>query len=43
MLFRSSDLERKTQIIAGHSLGEIVGLYSADVLDAETESLKLCE
>ena len=28
--------ERKTNIIAGHSLGEIVGLYSADVLDAET-------
>ena len=28
--------ERKTQIIAGHSLGEIVGLYAADVLDAET-------
>ena len=28
--------ERETQIIAGHSLGEIVGLYSADVLDAET-------
>ena len=28
--------ERKPQIIAGHSLGEIVGLYSADVLDAET-------
>ena len=28
--------ERKPQIIAGHSLGEIVGLYSAEVLDAET-------
>ncbi len=28
--------ERKAQIIAGHSLGEIVGLYAADVLDAET-------
>ena len=28
--------ERKPKIIAGHSLGEIVGLYSADVLDAET-------
>ena len=28
--------ERKSQIIAGHSLGEIVGLYAADVLDAET-------
>ena len=28
--------ERETQIIAGHSLGEIVGLYSADVLDAKT-------
>ena len=27
--------ERECQIIAGHSLGEIVGLYSADVLDAE--------
>ena len=33
--------ERKTQIIAGHSLGEIVGLYSADVLDAETALLLL--
>ncbi len=28
--------ERKPQIIAGHSLGEFVALYSADVLDAET-------
>ena len=28
--------ERETQIIAGHSLGEIVGLYSANVLDAKT-------
>ena len=28
--------ERRSQIIAGHSLGEIVGLYAADVLDAET-------
>tara|TARA_B100000214_G_scaffold77292_1_gene52092 strand:+ start:592 stop:1488 length:897 start_codon:yes stop_codon:yes gene_type:complete len=28
--------ERKCQIIAGHSLGEIVALYSADVFDAET-------
>jgi len=33
--------ERKTQIIAGHSLGEIVGLYSADVLDAKTSLLLL--
>ena len=33
--------ERKSQIIAGHSLGEIVGLYSADVLDAETALLLL--
>ena len=33
--------ERKTQIIAGHSLGEIVGLYSADVLDAETALILL--
>jgi len=33
--------ERKAQIIAGHSLGEIVGLYSADVLDAETALLLL--
>ena len=32
---------RKSQIIAGHSLGEIVGLYSADVLDAETALLLL--
>ena len=31
---------RKAEMIAGHSLGEIVGLYSADVLDAET-ALKL--
>ncbi len=31
--------ERETQIIAGHSLGEIVGLYSADVLDAKTALL----
>ena len=33
--------ERKAQIIAGHSLGEIVGLYSADVLDADTALLLL--
>ncbi len=33
--------ERKAQIIAGHSLGEIVGLYSADVLDAETALMLL--
>ena len=33
--------ERKSQIIAGHSLGEIVGLYAADVLDAETALLLL--
>ena len=33
--------ERKSHIIAGHSLGEIVGLYSADVLDAETALLLL--
>ena len=33
--------ERETQIIAGHSLGEIVGLYSADVVDARTAILLL--
>ena len=33
--------ERKSQIIAGHSLGEIVGLYSANVLDAKTALLLL--
>jgi len=33
--------ERKAQIIAGHSLGEIVALYSADVIDAETALLLL--
>ena len=33
--------ERKTQIIAGHSLGEIVALYSADVLDEEAALLLL--
>ena len=33
--------ERKAQIVAGHSLGEIVGLYSADVLDAEKALLLL--
>ncbi len=32
---------RETQLIAGHSLGEIVGLYSADVLDAKTALLLL--
>ena len=32
---------RETKIIAGHSLGEIVGLYSADVLDAKTALLLL--
>ena len=33
--------ERKSQIIAGHSLGEIVALYSADVIDAETALMLL--
>ena len=33
--------ERETQIIAGHSLGEIVALYSAGVLDAKTALLLL--
>ena len=33
--------ERETQIIAGHSLGEIVGLYSANVVDAKTALLLL--
>ncbi len=33
--------ERETHLIAGHSLGEIVGLYSADVLDAKTALLLL--
>ena len=33
--------ERKAQMIAGHSLGEIVGLYAADVLDQETALLLL--
>ena len=33
--------DRKAQIIAGHSLGEIVGLYSADVLDEQTALLLL--
>ena len=33
--------KRAAQIIAGHSLGEIVGLYSADVLDAKTALLLL--
>jgi len=33
--------ERKPQIIAGHSLGEIVALYSADVLDEEAALLLL--
>ena len=33
--------ERKAQIIAGHSLGEIVGLYAANVLDEKTALLLL--
>tara|TARA_B100000700_G_scaffold288_1_gene420 strand:- start:9 stop:905 length:897 start_codon:yes stop_codon:yes gene_type:complete len=33
--------DRKAQIIAGHSLGEIVGLYSANVLDEKTALLLL--
>jgi len=33
--------ERETQIIAGHSLGEIVGLYAANVLDEKTALLLL--
>ncbi|WP_413679051.1 ACP S-malonyltransferase [Prochlorococcus sp. MIT 0916] len=33
--------KRESHIIAGHSLGEIVGLYSADVLDAKTALLLL--
>ncbi len=33
--------EREAQLIAGHSLGEIVGLFSADVLDVETALLLL--
>ncbi|WP_269612078.1 ACP S-malonyltransferase [Prochlorococcus marinus] len=33
--------KREAQLIAGHSLGEIVGLYSADVLDAKTALLLL--
>jgi len=33
--------DRKAQVIAGHSLGEIVGLYSADVLNEETALLLL--
>ena len=32
---------RETHMIAGHSLGEIVGLYSADVLDAKTALILL--
>ena len=32
---------RETNMIAGHSLGEIVGLYSADVLDAKTALILL--
>ena len=32
---------RETDMIAGHSLGEIVGLYSADVLDAKTALILL--
>ena len=33
--------ERETHLIAGHSLGEIVGLYAADVLDANTALMLL--
>ena len=33
--------KRNTQIIAGHSLGEIVGLYAAEVIDAENALLLL--
>ncbi len=33
--------KRESQIIAGHSLGEIVGLYSADVFDAKTALILL--
>ena len=33
--------DRKTQIIAGHSLGEIVGLYASEVIDAESALLLL--
>ena len=33
--------ERETKLIAGHSLGEFVGLYSANVLDANTALLLL--
>ena len=33
--------DRKAQIIAGHSLGEIVGLYAANVLDEKTALLLL--
>ena len=32
---------REAHMIAGHSLGEIVGLYSADVLDAKTALILL--
>ena len=32
---------RKAAMVAGHSLGEIVGLYSAEVLDAKTALLLL--
>ena len=32
---------RETHMIAGHCLGEIVGLYSADVLDAKTALILL--
>ena len=32
---------RETHMIAGHRLGEIVGLYSADVLDAKTALILL--
>ena len=33
--------EREAQVIAGHSLGEIVGLYSANVVDEKTALLLL--
>ena len=33
--------ERQTQMIAGHSLGEIVGLYSANVIDAKSSLMLL--
>ena len=33
--------DRKSKIIAGHSLGEIVGLYAGEVLDDKTALLLL--